>query len=538
MNMKKYFKIFLSCLLLLLSFFLVACGGSKPEPENPGTNPENPGEEIVTYTVTFKDHDGTVLKTEEVNEGGAATAPETPKRDGYFFVSWDTNFSEVNQDLVVNAIYDSKTLDTRYTDSLKVDFDYEGKEFIKDGVGLVKVNRVVDGDTMSVYTEGESKAITIRFLGVDTPESTGSIEAWGKASSAYAKEVLYAAHSILLEAEGERLDSNGTRYLAWVWYQPTAGSDYRLFNLEEVELALSKYSQKVSSKYHEFMKAGNDRAKATGKRLWGEKDLDFNYSKDTIETNLLNLWYNHDNYQTGTYFYVTVRLVRTVGNNMFLEDAEEQTLELENGDIISGKGAFYAFWGYSAPYYRNYQIGDVFTMRCQVEWESDYGSQLTGISKTTYAKDEDRKSPEIPVIDANELGYSLQTVKDNEGNQVQAMASDLGKYFCKVITVTNLKCMSIKEKQTSGGDKYYVAVMENENHVQFDVYFGNDLITKWKLEEVLEVGKYYQVTGGVAYYQYANGYYQLSVGDAPRYSNGVLNQLDIERVNDIKEIIK
>ena len=38
---------------------------------------ENPGEEIVTYTVTFKDHDGTVLKTEEVNEGGAATAPET-----------------------------------------------------------------------------------------------------------------------------------------------------------------------------------------------------------------------------------------------------------------------------------------------------------------------------------------------------------------------------------------------------------------------------------------------------------------------------
>jgi hypothetical protein len=113
--------------IMLFAFVLIGCGGSKPEPEDPGTNPENPGEEIVTYTVTFKDHDGTVLKTEEVNEGGAATAPETPKRDGYFFVSWDTNFSEVNQDLVVNAIYDSKTLDTRYTDSLKVDFDYAHK---------------------------------------------------------------------------------------------------------------------------------------------------------------------------------------------------------------------------------------------------------------------------------------------------------------------------------------------------------------------------------------------------------------------------
>lgn len=536
MTMKKYFKIFLSCLLLIFAFVLVACGGSKPvDPENPDDQPD---ELPQSYTVVFEDYDGTVLKTEEVLAGQAATAPEEPTREGYYFVNWDINFDVVNEDLVVKAIYDSKDLDTRYTDSLKMDFDFSGKEFIKDGIGEVRVNRVVDGDTMSVYTEGETKAITIRFLGVDTPESTGSVEAWGKASSAYAKEVLYAAHSVVLEAEGERLDSNGTRYLAWVWYQPTPGAEYRLFNLEEVELALSKYSQKVSSKYHQFMKSGNDRAKLTGKRLWGEKDPDFNYAKDVIETNLLNLWYNHDKYQTGTYFYVTVRLVRTVGNNMFLEDAYEQTLEINDGEeIVSGKGAFYAFWGYSAPYYRNYQIGDVFTMRCQVEWESDYGSQLTGISKTSYAKDEDRQSPEIPVIDANELSYSLQTVKDNEGQYIQAMASDLGKYFCKVITVTNLKCVSIKEKESSG-ETYYVAVMENDQHVQFDVYFSNNLITKWKPNEVLEVGKYYQVTGGVAYYQYANGYYQLSVGDAPRYSNGVMNQLDVERVNDIIEIVK
>ena len=49
---------------------------------------------------------------------------------------------------------------------------------------------------------GEFGVVKARFLGIDTPESTGTIEPWGKASSAYAKEVLYSAYSIVLEAEG------------------------------------------------------------------------------------------------------------------------------------------------------------------------------------------------------------------------------------------------------------------------------------------------------------------------------------------------
>ena len=324
--MKKYnFKnIFLSCLLLLLTLVLVACSKS--------------------YTVEFVDYDGTILKTETVKEGGAATAPENRVHDDYEFVTWDKDFSIITEDITVKAVY----LGTALTENLKMDFSFANKEFKKDGIGEVKLNRVVDGDTMSVYSGGDYQAITIRFLGIDTPESTGSIEPWGKASSKYAKEVLYSAHSIVLEAEGERHDSNGTRWLAWVWYKPTADSEYRLFNLEEVELAYAKYSQKVSSKYHAPLKEASDNAKLTEKRVWGEKDPNFNYSKDTIETTLLDLWYNHDDFQSGTYFYVTVRLVRTVGNNMYLEDAEEVTLELEDGTIINDKGAFYAFYGYVA----------------------------------------------------------------------------------------------------------------------------------------------------------------------------------------------
>ena len=94
----------------------------------------------------------------------------------------------------------------------------------------------------------------------------------------------------------------------------------------------------------------------------------------------------------------------------------------------------------------------------------------------------------------------------------------------------------MKEKTTASGETYYSAVMTNSKGDKFDVYFGNSTITTWNVFEVLQVGKTYSITGGIAYYQYANGYYQISVGDAPRYNNGVLNELDALRVNDIKEI--
>ncbi len=60
---------------------------------------------INRYTVTFVDYDGTVLKTETVEHGGSATAPEAPEREGYAFVGWDTIFEEVKSDLIVTAVY-------------------------------------------------------------------------------------------------------------------------------------------------------------------------------------------------------------------------------------------------------------------------------------------------------------------------------------------------------------------------------------------------------------------------------------------------
>ncbi len=70
--------------------------------------------EVTFSTVTFKDWDGTVLKTEEVNLGADATAPATPVREGYTFVGWDAVFTNVWSDLTVTAIY-SKPLTGRFS---------------------------------------------------------------------------------------------------------------------------------------------------------------------------------------------------------------------------------------------------------------------------------------------------------------------------------------------------------------------------------------------------------------------------------------
>ena len=59
----------------------------------------------VTYTVTFVDWDGTVLKTQTVTSGNSATAPSNPSRTGYEFTGWDKTFSNVTGNLTVTAQY-------------------------------------------------------------------------------------------------------------------------------------------------------------------------------------------------------------------------------------------------------------------------------------------------------------------------------------------------------------------------------------------------------------------------------------------------
>ena len=88
---------------------------------------------INSYTVVFKDYDGTVLSTQEVNEGDSAIPPQIPSREGYEFVGWDIEFDNVVSDLIITAMYDKKveTLSRIYLGDLNVKNIYLGDTLVK-----------------------------------------------------------------------------------------------------------------------------------------------------------------------------------------------------------------------------------------------------------------------------------------------------------------------------------------------------------------------------------------------------------------------
>jgi micrococcal nuclease len=84
------------------------------------------------------------------------------------------------------------------------------------------VTRVVDGDTAVITIEGVSEKV--RFIGVNTPESTTRHEPYGAEASAYTKRAL-SNKTVYVETDVETRDRYG-RLLAYVWLaQPSTGDE-------------------------------------------------------------------------------------------------------------------------------------------------------------------------------------------------------------------------------------------------------------------------------------------------------------------------
>lgn len=170
---------------------------------------------------------------------------------------------------------------TPITDSIKLEESYEGKDFVKDGIGTATVVAFTDGDTAIFRTSGGSK-ITVRFLGVDTPESTYKVDPWGFAASSHTKNALKNAKEIVLQAETLdeklRLDSTGKRYLAWVWV------DGRLLNLELAEVGLATADAAETRYAKEFIDAIQGVLKAK-ERIYGTRNdpsYDYSANRETL----------------------------------------------------------------------------------------------------------------------------------------------------------------------------------------------------------------------------------------------------------------
>jgi micrococcal nuclease len=83
-----------------------------------------------------------------------------------------------------------------------------------------RVVRVVDGDTIRVRLRDPGETRTVRYIGVDTPETVKPgepVQCFGKAASAFNRK-LVAGRRVRLELGHERLDRYG-RLLAYVFLE-------------------------------------------------------------------------------------------------------------------------------------------------------------------------------------------------------------------------------------------------------------------------------------------------------------------------------
>ena len=220
-----------------------------------------------------------------------------------------------------------------YAASLKLDRENGCKQ------EEVTVKMHIDGDTVHFYSNQiDGGVLKARFLGVNTPESTGKIEEYGKTASEFTKEKLANAESIIVESDTANwdADSTGGRYLVWIWYKAKGASEYRNLNVELLQEGLAIASSSANNRYGSTCTAAIDQAKRLKKNVHsGQKDPNFFYGA-AAEIDLKELRTHVADYN-GAKVAVTGVITMHYNNGFYLEALDPET------GLYYGMYAYYGF---------------------------------------------------------------------------------------------------------------------------------------------------------------------------------------------------
>lgn len=193
----------------------------------------------------------------------------------------------------------------------------------------VTVHQFVDGDTTHFNvpkTISVSGVLKARYLAINTPESTGAIEEWGKAASKFTRSKLENATSIILESEDDKwnLDSTGARHLVWVWYKTADMSDYRNLNLEILQEGLAIASNSGNNIYGTYCMAAIDQAREFGLYVYSkDKDPDYFYG-EAIQVTLTEIALNPEKYEGMNVAFEGV-VAKDSDGSIYVEEYDEVT---------------------------------------------------------------------------------------------------------------------------------------------------------------------------------------------------------------------
>jgi micrococcal nuclease len=131
-----------------------------------------------------------------------------------------------------------------------------------------RVVRVVDGDTVKIRLGDRRGTRTVRYIGVDTPESVKPgepVQCFGKQASEFNRRMVAGRH-VRLRVGRERTDRYG-RLLAYVYVQ---GKDRRFVNEELVRAGYARTLEiSPNVDFARRFRALERRARRAGRGLWG-----------------------------------------------------------------------------------------------------------------------------------------------------------------------------------------------------------------------------------------------------------------------------
>ena len=323
----------------------------------------------------------------------------------------------------------------------------------------VTVHQFIDGDTTHFNvpkTIAATGVLKARYLAINTPESTGAIEEWGKAASKFTRSKLENAVSIILETDSDKweLDSTGERHLVWVWYKTAEMKDYRNLNLEILQEGLAIASNSANNTYGEYCMSAIDQAKEFKLYVYSkDKDPDYYYG-DAIQVTIKELATNPQKYEGKT---VACEGVVTKDDNgsIYVEEFDEITgmyhgITCFKGYNLPGKGLEIISVGNrvrivgSVQYWEGggvYQISDL-SYRIMKPNDPDNIQLISEGHSAAYVL----TSPETFCT-----GKKTVTIVDEEGNEVDKEFSYAELALNTTIEMHGLRVVDIYTTNNGGG---------------------------------------------------------------------------------------
>lgn len=286
--------------------------------------------------------------------------------------------------------------------SAKLALDYKGHDFYKDGIGQVTLKSSIDGDTAHftpVITDTSSETIKARFYGIDTPESTGKVQEWGKPASKFTKEKLTEANkngTIVVSSAQDTYkipnhDSTGERYVCIVWVsldkKDADIQDLVMLNLWIVQEGYS-YPKNVNDtpQYVDVFSKATDQAEKLQLCLYSpDPDETFNYG-DYDDVSLLDIKREvvaslKDPNHVNKYDNQKVRITGTVAGYsnhiLYLQSyfSKENGAETEDGEYAG----INVFVGMSSPASK-FTTKNTYIQLCGLAQDSEnFGFQITSV---------------------------------------------------------------------------------------------------------------------------------------------------------------